>query len=145
MDRIEDLIPHRPPFLFVDDVEIDGNTIIASHTYKPEDWFFKGHFPEFAVVPGVLLVETLAQAGGAGVKLLGVPHEGIFMLAKIRSATFRRPVRPGEKLDMRIECVKASPHIIHQKGTGKVGDEVAVEAEWINIATIVDESLLKNS
>lgn len=145
MDSIQDLIPHRPPFLFVDDVNVDEGIIIASHVYKPEDWFFRGHFPEFPVVPGVLLVETLAQAGGAGVKLLGVLHEGIFMLAKIRSATFRRPVRPGEKLNMQIECIKASSHIIHQKGTGKVGDEVAVEAEWINIATIVDESLLKNS
>jgi 3-hydroxyacyl-[acyl-carrier-protein] dehydratase len=84
-------------------------------------------------VPGVILVETMAQCGGVGVRMSGVVNAGTFMFAKIREARFRRPVRPGERLDMVIENIKASPRIIHQRGTGSVGGEVAVEAEWISI------------
>lgn len=135
MAKIEDLVPHRPPFLFVDNVEVEGNSIVASHTFRADDWFFKGHFPDYPVVPGVLLIETMAQAGGAGVKLLGIEPDGTFMLAKIRSATFRRQVRPGERLDMKIQCRHATAHIIHQKGTGLVGGSVAVEAEWIAMSS----------
>jgi len=133
--KIEDLVPHRPPFLFIDSVEVEENIIVASHTFRADDWFFKGHFPGYPVVPGVLLIETMAQAGGAGVKLLGIEPDGTFMLAKIRSATFRRQVRPEERLEMRIQCVHATPHIIHQKGIGLVGGNMAVEAEWIAMSS----------
>jgi 3-hydroxyacyl-[acyl-carrier-protein] dehydratase len=135
MESIEKYLPHRPPFLFIDDVWTEGSTMLASRLYRKDEWFFLGHFPEYPVVPGVLLVEAMAQAGGVGAKLLGIEPEGMFVLAKICSATFRRQVRPGETLQMRIENLRSSSYVVHQKGTGTVNGETAVEAEWIAMAT----------
>jgi len=139
VNHIETYLPHRPPFLFVDDAHIEGETIVATHTFHDDDWFFKGHFPSFPIVPGVLLVESMAQAGGAGAKLMGIYPKSLFMFAKIKEARFKRPVRPGDTLKMEILNVHASSVFLHQKGVGKVGDEIAVEAEWISISSGVPE------
>ncbi len=130
---IESYLPHRKPFLFVDTVDIVDGEILATRTYPEDEFFFAGHFPEYPVVPGVILVETMAQCGGVGVKKMGINPAGTFMFAKIRDARFRRQVRPGEKLTMKIRNIKASANIIHQRGEGYVGGELAVEAEWIAI------------
>ncbi|OQB96975.1 MAG: 3-hydroxyacyl-(acyl-carrier-protein) dehydratase FabZ [Spirochaetes bacterium ADurb.Bin110] len=139
MKDIESYLPHRPPFLFVDDVHIEGDTILAQHTFRDDDWFFKGHFPSFPIVPGVLLIESMAQAGGVGAKLMGIYPKSLFMFAKIKEARFRQAVRPGDTLMIEIKNVRASSVYLHQKGIGKVGDAIAVEAEWINIASGVPE------
>jgi 3-hydroxyacyl-[acyl-carrier-protein] dehydratase len=131
--EIKELLPHREPFLFVDKVEIVDGKIIAERTYPESEWFFAGHFPGHPVVPGVILIETMAQCGGVGIRKMGIQNAGTFLFAKIREARFRRPVTPGERLDMVIENVKASPRIVHQRGIGSVGGEIAVEAEWIAI------------
>jgi 3-hydroxyacyl-[acyl-carrier-protein] dehydratase len=130
---IKAIIPHREPFLFVDKVEIVDGKIVAERTYPESEWFFAGHFPGNPVVPGVILIETLAQCGGVGVRKMGIKNAGTFFFAKIREARFRRPVRPEERLDMIIENLRATPKIIHQRGVGSVDGEVAVEAEWIAI------------
>lgn len=138
---IESLIPHRAPFRFVDRVELDDadrDKVRGERLFKDE-FFFAGHFPGQPVVPGVILVETLAQCGGIGAKLAGVNEKGTFLFAKIVSARFRRPVRPGEKLEMEIENLRATASIIHQRGKGSVGGELAVEAEWISIAAPLSE------
>ncbi|PKL06444.1 MAG: beta-hydroxyacyl-ACP dehydratase [Spirochaetae bacterium HGW-Spirochaetae-9] len=139
MENIESYLPHRQPFLFVDDARVEGSMIMASRSYKPEEWFFKGHFPAYPVVPGVLLVEALAQAGGVGAKLLGIKPKGLFVLARIRSATFRRQVRPGERLDMEVWNIKSGALVLHQKGRGLVDGQVAVEAEWVSMSSGVEE------
>jgi 3-hydroxyacyl-[acyl-carrier-protein] dehydratase len=139
MEQLEHYLPHRPPFLFLDDVHLEGSEILASRVFKEDEWFFKGHFPSYPVVPGVILVEALAQAGGVGAKLLGVKPQSMFVFAKIRSATFRRQVRPGDKVEMRIHVVKSNALVIHQKGVGTVDGDVAVEAEWIAMASGVPE------
>jgi 3-hydroxyacyl-[acyl-carrier-protein] dehydratase len=131
--EIKAFLPHREPFLFVDKVEIEGGQIHAERSYAADEWFFAGHFPGYPVVPGVILIETMAQCGGVGVRKMGIQNAGTFLFAKIREARFRRPVRPGDRLDMVIENVKATSRIVHQRGTGSVGGEVAVEAEWISI------------
>lgn len=139
MIDIESYLPHRPPFLFVDDVRVQDDTIFAMHTFHADDWFFKGHFPDFPIVPGVLLVESMAQAGGVGAKLMGIYPKSLFMFAKIKEARFKQPVRPGDTMNMEIKNVRASTVYLQQKGICKVGDTIVAEAEWISIASGVPE------
>jgi len=125
--------------MFVDSVRTEGQVILASRKFCDSDFFFQGHFPAYPVVPGVILVEMLAQAGGAGAKMLGIKPQSMFVFAKIRSATFRRQVRPGDTVEMKIENIKSTSLVIHQKGIGTVEGEIAVEAEWIAMSSGVPE------
>ncbi|MFZ4616910.1 MAG: 3-hydroxyacyl-ACP dehydratase FabZ family protein [Rectinemataceae bacterium] len=133
-EEILGYLPHRDPFMFVDELSVEEGRVKGARIFPEDSWFFKGHFPHFAVVPGVLLVETMAQIGGCGVKRLGIEPNGTFFLAKIKQARFRRPVRPGERFTVEIDNIKATPNIIHQRGVGYVDGEAAVEAEWLSIA-----------
>ncbi|GMO60362.1 MAG: 3-hydroxyacyl-ACP dehydratase FabZ [Termitinemataceae bacterium] len=133
MNEIEKLLPHRSPFLFVDSIiSVDEKNITAQHKFSENEFFFKGHFPEYPVVPGVILVETMAQAGGAGLSRQGVFAEGaLFFLATVDKVKFRRQVRPNELARMEIENLRVSPKMIKQAGKIFVGDELAAEAEWM--------------
>jgi len=133
MSEIEKLLPHREPFLFVDEIiEASDKKITAKHLFTEKEFFFKGHFPEYPVVPGVVLVETMAQSGGAGLRKLGVLGDGaLFFLATVDKVKFRRQVRPGEEVRCEIENLRVSPKMIKQQGKAYVGDEIAAEAEWM--------------
>jgi 3-hydroxyacyl-[acyl-carrier-protein] dehydratase len=139
MENLETYLPHRPPFLFIDDVHLEGERILATRKFREDEWFFKGHFPSYPIVPGVLLVEAMAQAGGVGAKLIGIKPKSMFVFARIRTATFKRPVRPGDTLEMEIVNARSSDLALSQKGIGKVNGEIAVEAEWIAMASGVPE------
>ena len=133
MSEIENLLPHREPFLFVDEiVQADEKKIIAKHIFTEKEFFFKGHFPEYPVVPGVVLIETMAQSGGAGLRKLGVlGDDALFFLASVDKVKFRRQVRPGDEVRSEIENLRVSPRMIKQSGKAYVGDELAAEAEWM--------------
>ena len=133
MNEIETLLPHREPFLFVDEIiETSKEKIIAKHVFTNNEFFFKGHFPEYPVVPGVILVETMAQSGGAGLRKLGILGGGaLFFLATIDSVKFRRQVRPGDEVRCEIENLRISERMIKQQGKAYVGDELAAEAQWM--------------
>jgi 3-hydroxyacyl-[acyl-carrier-protein] dehydratase len=133
MNEIETLLPHRPPFLFVDEIiSADRERIVARHVFTEGEFFFRGHFPGYPVTPGVILVETMAQSGGAGLRKLGILGEGaLFFLATVDRVKFRRQVRPGEELRSEIENLRVSARMIRQSGRAFVGEELAVEAEWM--------------
>jgi 3-hydroxymyristoyl/3-hydroxydecanoyl-(acyl carrier protein) dehydratases len=140
--EVKAAIPHRPPFLFADRVDIVGASpgdaatgrIVGYRTFTSEDFFFKGHFPVYPVLPGVIELEAMFQIGGVGVYKMGIIPEGTFFLAKVKEARFRRQVRPGETFRAEITNLRATPRIVHQRGSGYVGDELCVEAEWISMS-----------
>jgi len=144
-DEIKELLPHRDPFLFVDEiVSFDDEKIVARHVFAETEFFFKGHFPQYPIVPGVILVETMAQSGGAGMKKLlaqkDIANGGssadsskdmLFFLASVDKVKFRRQVRPGDEVRSEITNLRISSKMIKQAGKAYVGDELAAEAEWL--------------
>lgn len=132
-DEVKNLIPHREPFLFIDRIiHATQEHITAEYTYKPEESFFKGHFPQYPVVPGVILVESMAQCGGAGYCcLLESDEKKLFLLGTVDACKFRRQVRPGETVRFEVDVIKVSKKLIRQTGKAYVGDELAMEASWV--------------
>jgi 3-hydroxyacyl-[acyl-carrier-protein] dehydratase len=131
--EIEGLLPHRAPFLFVDEiVSADRDRIVARHVFTENEFFFRGHFPAYPVVPGVILVETMAQSGGAGLRKLGIlGDDSLFFLGTVDRVKFRRQVRPGDEVNSEIVNLRVSPRMIKQSGKAYVGGELAAEAEWM--------------
>ncbi|MDR1637687.1 MAG: 3-hydroxyacyl-ACP dehydratase FabZ [Treponema sp.] len=133
MTEIKELLPHREPFLFADEIVSAGeDRIVAKRVFTEKDFFFQGHFPQYPVTPGVILVETMAQAGGAGLRKLGIlGGDALFFLATVDKVKFRRQVRPGDEVRLEIENLRVSPRMIKQAGKAYVGDDLAAEAEWM--------------
>lgn len=132
--RIMDLLPHRYPFLLVDRViALDPNkTVTAYKNVTINEPFFQGHFPGLPVMPGVLIVEALAQTGGFLV-LTGQDDEivknSIFLFTGIESVRFRKPVVPGDRLDLHCELVRKKMQLWKMRGTAHVDGVLAAEAE----------------
>lgn len=129
-DVIEQLIPHRPPFLLVDEIVelVPGTRVVGRRQIRPDDWWFAGHFPARPVMPGVLTVEAIAQAGAVAVLAAEANRGKIPFFAGIDDCRFKRVVEPGDVLTLECEFVRVRGPIAKGQGRASVGDEVAAEA-----------------
>jgi 3-hydroxyacyl-[acyl-carrier-protein] dehydratase len=127
-------IPHRFPFLLVDRCEEykPSESIVGIKCVTVNEPFFQGHFPQYPVMPGVLIVESLAQTGAVLMsKSLDVDVTGkaIFFIS-LDNCRFRSPVRPGDVIRLHVEVLRARGDLFKFRGVAKVGDKVAAEAEF---------------
>lgn len=130
MTEVEQLIPHRDPFLYVDNLDVtSGDQIIGTKIFSNTDQFLRGSFPEFNFVPGVILIESMAQCGGAGIKKLGLA-DGAFGFASIESARFYKGVEYQKTFRMVIRNIKVTDRYFKQSGVGFVDDEVCLDLIW---------------
>ena len=129
-EAIESIIPHRAPFLLVDEVlELDPGRRVVGRYLVPEDgWWFAGHFPGRPVMPGVLTVEAIAQCGAVAVLADESKRGKIPFFAGIDDCRFKRVVEPGDVLELECEFVRVRGPIAKGQGRAAVAGEVAVEA-----------------
>lgn len=136
--EIQEIIPHRYPFCFVDSVEEleAGKRIVATKHVTINEPYFQGHFPGEPVMPGVIIIETLAQAGAILI-LSDEQFKGkIAYLGAVNKAKFRQMVKPGDSLRLEVDLVKFKRNIGVAKAVAYVGDDKACECE---ITCIVGE------
>lgn len=131
--QIMEYIPHRYPFLLVDRVVeyTPGESLVAIKNVTINEPFFQGHFPGLPVMPGVLMIEAMAQAGGILVfKSFDLDLNGkLFMFTGIDKVKFRRPVTPGDQLVLRLSDLKRKFTLFKMHGQALVDGEVAAEAD----------------
>lgn len=132
IDDILHILPHRYPFLLVDrilDIQEDGK-IIGLKNVTANEPFFPGHFPGYPVMPGVLIIEAMAQVGGAYLMEIEPDRESkIVFFTAIDNARFRRQVRPGDQLRMEVTIVKRKGNICKLRGEAFVDGVLAAEAD----------------
>jgi 3-hydroxyacyl-[acyl-carrier-protein] dehydratase len=131
INQIMAILPHRYPFLLIDRVvEIERRQrIVALKNVTVNEPFFQGHFPGFPIMPGVLMVEAMAQAGGA-LLLTEIPDRDskLMVFTGIERARFRRPVTPGDQLRIEVSVLAWRTNAVRMEGKAYVGDKVAAEA-----------------
>ena len=130
-EQIQGIIPHRDPFLLIDEVvEMEiGKRVVAIKYVKGEEYYFKGHFPQEQVMPGVLIVEALAQAGAVAILSMEEHRGKIAYFGGIKEAKFRQKVFPGDTLRLEVELDRMRSKAGFGKAVAYLGDKVACKCE----------------
>jgi 3-hydroxyacyl-[acyl-carrier-protein] dehydratase len=129
--EIQTILPHRYPFLLVDRIlELEPERVVGIKNVTYNEPMFTGHFPDFQVMPGVLIIEAMAQTAGVLV-LKNVPdrHNKLVLLVAVENARFRKPVVPGDTLRMEMKVIKRKASVAKMAGTATVDGVVVAEAE----------------
>ncbi|MBV9744221.1 MAG: 3-hydroxyacyl-ACP dehydratase FabZ [Acidobacteriia bacterium] len=131
INEIRTILPHRYPFLLVDRIlELDAQRIVGIKNVTVNEPFFIGHFPDFPVMPGVLIVEAMAQVAGVLVlKNIEDRDQKLVLLAAIENARFRKPVLPGDTLRVEMTVVKRRTNVAKMAGRATVDGQLVAEAE----------------
>ena len=132
IQKIQSLLPHRYPFLLVDRVIASepGKRLVAIKNVTVNEPFFQGHFPSKPVMPGVLLIEAMAQATGLlAMESAEVPKEAIYYLVGVDKARFKSPVVPGDQVHLEVEVIKNRREIWVFSATAKVDGKMVASAE----------------
>ena len=130
IEAIRDILPHRYPFLMVDRIiEMEADRIVGIKNVSYNEPFFMGHFPDFPVMPGVLITEAMAQVAGVLV-LSTIPERKskLVLLASVEEAKFRKQVRPGDQLRIEMKMIKRKASIAKMSGVVTVDGVVVAEA-----------------
>ena len=146
VQEILDYLPHRYPFLLIDRIlEFEElKRIVALKNVTINEPFFQGHFPGVPIMPGVLILEAMAQAGGFLVfKTLPDRHQKLVFFSGVDKAKFRRPVRPGDQLRIEMEVVRVKSRIGKLRGQAFVDDQLACQAEIL--FSLVDRDAYKGA
>jgi beta-hydroxyacyl-ACP dehydratase FabZ len=131
INEIRAILPHRYPFLLVDRiVELEAERVVGIKNVTNDEPFFQGHFPDFPVMPGVLIVEAMAQAAGVLVlKSMPDRDKKLVLLVAIEGAKFRKPVVPGDQLRLEMKVVKRKASVAKMAGVATVDGAIVAEAE----------------
>ena len=133
IQAIREILPHRYPMLLVDRIEeLESDRIVGIKNVTVNEPFFDGHFPDYPVMPGVLIVEAMAQVAGVLV-LSQIPDRKnkLVLLAGVDGAKFRRPVRPGDQLRIEMKLSKRKTSMAKMSGIASVDGVVVAEAEML--------------
>ena len=131
LDPIFAAIPHRPPFLLVDEiVEQTEQRIVCRKTFTGEEDFFLGHYPDFPIVPGVLLCEAAMQAGAILLSQLVEGEEGIPVATRMNDVRFKQMVRPGDTIEMEVELTERLSNAFFLKAKVTTGGKTAVRLQF---------------
>jgi 3-hydroxyacyl-[acyl-carrier-protein] dehydratase len=140
-NQIKEIIPHRDPFLLIDEI-IDGNLgkdVTAIKNVTIDDYFFKGHFPKKPIMPGVLILECMAQASCfLQFNVVDNPKEKMMLLSMVNQAKFIKKVVPGNKLIIYVELIRYRLGSARIKGNAKVNGDVVARADFM--ATVVNKN-----
>ena len=131
IEQIQEIIPHRPPFLLVDKIVdyVPGEWAKGIKAVTVNEPFFVGHFPQYKVMPGVLIIEALAQVGAVAILSLPENKGKLAFFGGIKNARFKKQVRPGDVLELSCELIERRGPIGFGKAVAKVDGKVAAQGE----------------
>lgn len=133
---IQEILPHRPPFLFVDRIIelVPRERIVGIKQVTANEWFFQGHYPGAPVMPGVLILEALAQVGAVlALREFADRERRIPLFSGINDARFRRPVVPGDTLFLEVTALRVGSRVQRMRGEAKVNGNIVAEAEIMSV------------
>ncbi len=126
-EQIEEILPHRDPFLFLDEVTVlePGSRVVARKQVRDDEWFLTGHFPGRPIMPGVIIVEAMAQCGAVAVLADEASRGKLALFAGIDDVRFKRMVLPGDELELTCELERMRGPVGRGKATATVDGELA--------------------